>query len=144
MSVGKCFVDTNILIYAYDVSAGPKHVKAADLVKELWKTRQGLLSTQVLQEFYVNVTRKIARPLEASIARQIVADFARWAVVSIEPNSTLAAIDLQRDHLLSFWDAMIITSAMEGGADALLTEDLNHGQVISGLTVRNPFLEWAA
>ena len=72
MSVGKVFVDTNVLIYAYDVSSGVKHARAAELVTELWKSRTGLVSTQVLQEFYVTVTRKIARPLETSSARQII------------------------------------------------------------------------
>jgi predicted nucleic acid-binding protein len=140
MSVGKIFVDTNVLIYAYDVSAGSKHVRAAELVTELWKSRSGLVSTQVLQEFYVTVTRKIARPLESSSARQIVADLSRWEVVTIEPKTILAAIDLQRDHLLSFWDAMVVTTAANGSAEMLFTEDLNHGQVINGVTVRNPFL----
>ena len=140
MSVGKTFVDTNILIYAYDVSAGTKHARAAELVTELWKLRMGLVSTQVLQEFYVTVTRKIARPLESSSARQIIADLSRWEVMTIEPNTILAAIDLQRDHLLSFWDAMIVTTAANGNAETLFTEDLNHGQVIGGVTVRNPFL----
>jgi predicted nucleic acid-binding protein len=140
MSVGKIFVDTNVLIYAYDVSAGVKHLRAMELVTELWKMRTGLVSTQVLQEFYVTATRKIARPLESSFARQIVADFSRWEVITIEPKTILAAIDLQRDHLLSFWDAMIVTTAANGSAEILFTEDLNHGQVISGVTVQNPFL----
>jgi predicted nucleic acid-binding protein len=140
MSVGKIFVDTNVLIYAYDVSAGVKHLRAMELVTELWKLRTGLVSTQVLQEFYVTATRKIARPLESSFARQIVADLSRWEVVTIEPKTILAAIDLQRDHLLSFWDAMIVTTAANGSAEILFTEDLNHGQVISGVTVQNPFL----
>ena len=140
MSVGRTFVDTNILIYAYDVSAGAKHARAAELVTELWKSRMGLVSTQVLQEFYVTVTRKIARPLESSSARRIIADLSRWEVITIEPNTILAAIDLQRDHLLSFWDAMIVTTAANGNAETLFTEDLNHGQVIGGVTVRNPFL----
>jgi predicted nucleic acid-binding protein len=140
MSVGKVFVDTNVLIYAYDVSSGVKHARAAELVTELWKSRTGLVSTQVLQEFYVTVTRKIARPLETSSARQIISDLSRWEVVTIEPNTILAALDLQRDHLLSFWDAMNVTTALNGNAETLFTEDLNHGQVIGGVTVRNPFL----
>jgi predicted nucleic acid-binding protein len=140
MSVGRTFVDTNILIYAYDVSAGSKHARAAELVTELWKSRMGLVSTQVLQEFYVTVTRKIARPLESSSARRIITDLSRWEVITIEPNTILAALDLQRDNLLSFWDAMIVTTAANGNAETLFTEDLNHGQVIGGVTVRNPFL----
>lgn len=139
MSAGKVFVDTNILIYAYDTSAGDKHLTAARQLTEIWKSETGLISTQVLQEFYVNVTRKIEKPLNISVARTIIEDISRWEVVTVEPDTILAAIDLQREHLLSFWDAMIVAAAIAGGAETVLTEDLNHGQTISGVTVRNPF-----
>ena len=139
MNAGKVFVDTNILIYAYDISAGEKHLTALQQVTDLWKSETGLISTQVLQEFYVNVTRKIVKPLNISVARSIIEDMSRWEVVTVEPDTILAAIDLQREHLLSFWDAMIVAAAIVGGAETLLTEDLNHGQDISGVTIRNPF-----
>jgi len=139
MSAGKVFVDTNILIYAYDASAGNKHLTASQQVADLWKAETGLISTQVLQEFYVNVTRKISKPLNISVARSIVEDLSRWEVVTLEPDTILAAIDLQRDHLFSFWDAMIVAAAFAGGAETLLTEDLNHGQTINGITILNPF-----
>ena len=140
MSAGKTFLDTNVLIYAYDLSAGVKHGRAEELVAEIWKSRTGLISTQVLQEFYVTVTRKISRPLEPPVARQIIADLSCWGVVTIEPKTILAAIDIQCDHLLSFWDAMIVAAAAAGGADSVFTEDLNHGQVICGVRVINPFI----
>ena len=140
MNVGKTFLDTNVLVYAYDLSAGVKHGRAAEVVAETWKARTGLISTQVLQEFYVTVTRKISRPLEPAVARQIVADLSCWGVVTIEPKTILAAIDLQRDYLVSFWDAMIIAAAAAGGAESVFTEDLNHGQIICGVRIYNPFL----
>lgn len=139
MTAGKVFVDTNILIYAYDTSAGDKHLTAARQIAELWKSETGLISTQVLQEFYVNVTRKIAQPLNISVARSIIEDMSRWEVVTVEPDTILAAIDLQREHTLSFWDAMIVAAAIAGGSETLLTEDLSHGQTIRGVTIRNPF-----
>lgn len=140
MSADKVFVDTNILIYAYDTSAGTKHEAAHNLLSTLWKDRNGVISTQVLQEFYVNVTRKIPRPLEISFARMIVEDFAMWDVVTIETDTILAAIDLQQLNGLSFWDSMILAAAASAGASVLITEDLNHGQVITGVRVRNPFI----
>lgn len=136
----KLFVDTNILIYAYDTSAGQKHTVAVKLLADLWKTETGVISTQVLQEFYVNVTRKIAKPLEIPVARTIIEDLSRWEVVTVEPETILSAIDLQRDHLLSFWDAMILAAVFASGAETVLSEDMNHGQVIGGVAIRNPFL----
>jgi predicted nucleic acid-binding protein len=140
MSAGKAFLDTNVLIYAYDRSAGVKHERATEVVSEIWKSRTGLISTQVLQEFYVTVTRKISRPLDQAVARQIIVDLSCWEVVITDPKFILDAIDLQHEHMLSFWDAMIIAAAVKGGAEAILTEDLNHGQVISGVRVHNPFI----
>ncbi|HEY4745211.1 MAG TPA: PIN domain-containing protein [Desulfuromonadaceae bacterium] len=139
MSDGKVFVDTNILIYGYDTSAGSKHTVAAKLLADLWKSESGVLSTQVLQEFYVNVTRKIVRPLETIVARSIIEDLARWHVVTLETDTLLAAIDLQRTTMLSFWDAMIVAAAIAGGTEIIFTEDLNHGQIIGGVMVKNPF-----
>ena len=140
MSGDRYFVDTNILIYAYDTSAGIKHETAHTLLSSLWKNRNGVISTQVLQEFYVNVTRKIARPLEIASARMIIEDFATWDVVTIETDTILAAIDLQQLSALSFWDAMIMSAAASAGADVLLTEDLKHGQIIAGVKICNPFI----
>ena len=141
MSEDKTFLDTNIVIYAYDASAGLKHEIARQIMTELWTSGNGILSTQVLQEFYVNVTRKIPKPLDTDLARQIVADLLKWDVVVNGGDSILDAIDIQKRHNFSFWDAMIISSAVTGGAVTLLSEDLTDGQIIGGVAIRNPFTE---
>jgi predicted nucleic acid-binding protein len=134
------FLDTNILLYAHDRSAGPKFETAKKLVEELWQTEQGCLSLQVLQEFYINVTQKIPHPLDRMTARQLVSDLGHWRIHIPQVGDVLQAIDLQRAHSLSFWDAMIIQSALSAGCRRLVTEDLTHGQTFAGLVVTNPFL----
>lgn len=138
---GKSFLDTNILIYAYDRDAGQKREQAAELISALWKQRSGILSTQVLQEFYVNVTRKIPTPLSPAKARDIVRKYLTWPIIENNGASVLTASEIQERFLLSFWDALILAAAREGGAQELISEDFNHGQIILGLTIRNPFLD---
>ena len=133
------FVDTNILVYAYDLSAGNKYKLANQAVAECWENENGCISMQVLQEFYVTVTRKIAKPLESQIARQIVADLAHWRAHSPESTDLLQAIDLSQTHQLSFWDAMVVQSAAHLGCKRLLSEDLSDGQVYGNVRVINPF-----
>jgi predicted nucleic acid-binding protein len=135
------FLDTNILVYAFDRSAGEKHTLAAQLVEGCWKNENGCLSIQVLQEFFVTVTRKIATPLEPATARQIVADLAHWRMQAPDASDLLQAIDLQQNYQFSFWDAMVVQSAAGLGCKRLLSEDLNHGQVYGDLEVINPFRE---
>ena len=96
MSDDRQFVDTNVLVYAHDVTAGDKHSRARALVAELWDTREGCLSVQVLQEFFVTVTRKIPRPLEASATAQIIDDLAHWHVHAPAAGDVLAAIDIHQ------------------------------------------------
>lgn len=136
-----CFLDTNVLVYAFDHSAGEKHAIAAQLVKDLWENETGCISIQVLQEFFVTVTRKLAMPLEFRTARQVVADLAQWRLHTPEAGDLLQAIDLQRDYQLSLWDAQIVQSATGLGCKQLLSEDLNHGQVYGEVQVINPFRE---
>ena len=133
------FVDTNILIYAYDSSSGLHHRQANDLLDELWGQRKGALSTQVLQEFYVNVTRKIPQPLSPQQASQIISDYSVWPVVRPDVSSILASIRAAQLHQISFWDAMILTAAREIGAKVVWSEDLNSGQDYDGVKVCNPF-----
>ena len=135
----KAFLDTNIIIYAYDTSAGDKHQKARDLLTGLWESGLGMVSTQVLQEFHVTVTRKIPKPLDLTTAREIIADFLTWDVVVNDGDAILKAIDVQEKHGFSFWDSMVIAAAIAGGAAILLTEDLSGGQKIGGVEIRNPF-----
>lgn len=133
------FLDTNVLVYAYDLSAGQKHILAAQLVEECWGNENGCLSIQVLQEFFVTVTRKIAVPLDHQIARQIISDLAHWRLHVPNASDVLQAIDFQQSHQLAFWDAMIVQSAACLGCKQILSEDLNHGQVYGNVQVVNPF-----
>ena len=135
------FLDTNILVYAYDRSAGQKHNLAAQLMEECWENENGCISIQVLQEFFVTVTRKITMPLDHQTSRQIVADLAHWRLHAPEASDLLHAIDLQQSYQLAFWDALVVQSAASLGCKQLLSEDLNHGQVYGDVKVINPFRE---
>ena len=136
----KVFVDTNILIYAYDKDAGIKREKAVAVLLDLWNTKRGALSTQVLQEFYVNVTRKNSHPLGKQVARDIIERYAVWSVVTIDPNLVLRASRIEEDHRLSFWDALIVAAAEKAEAKSILSEDLNSGQRIGTVRIENPLL----
>ena len=131
------FVDTNLLVYAHDVSTGIKHDKARELIESLWGDRSGVLSTQVLQELYVSL-RKAPRPLPAGEARQIVSEYLRWEVVVNTGESVLQAVDLEMRYRLSFWDALIVQAAAASGAEVLYSEDLSSGQVYGTVRVVNP------
>lgn len=134
----KAFVDTNILIYAHDVDAAAKHETAKRILQELWSQRAGALSTQVLHEFYVNVTRKIASPLSKKSARSIVSNYLVWCV-DTSATEISAALAIEDEARIGFWDALIIAAAVKAGADRILSEDLNSGQSISGVRIENPF-----
>lgn len=134
------FIDTNILIYAHDSDAGRKRELASVILVELWQSRRGTLSTQVLQEFYVNVTRKIAHPLDREVASEIVERYAAWRPIPGDYELLLSAFQMERRFSLSFWDAMIAAAAVRSGAKTLLTEDLQHGQLLDGIRIENPFL----
>jgi predicted nucleic acid-binding protein len=133
------FVDTNVLIYAEDRDAKDKHLVARDLILELWDSREGVLSVQVLQEFYVNVTRKLKKPLSAVKAREIVEEYLTWTVIDNTGRMLLDAMELQRKAQLSFWDSLVVQAAIDAGCDRLYTEDLNAGQRIGSVTIVNPF-----
>jgi predicted nucleic acid-binding protein len=134
------FVDTNVLVYAHDVSAGEKHERAAQLIAELWENRTGCLSVQVLEEFYVTVTRKVARPLDVETAVEIVEELTHWRVHAPRPADVIEAIRIHRQLSISLWDALIIQSAARLGCGALWSEDLNVGQLYVGVRVQNPFV----
>ena len=136
---GKVFVDTNILIYAFDIDAGRKHEIAKEILKDLWAQKSGALSMQVLQEFYSNVTRKIAVPLSRSLARTIVMHYSQWCIET-SPAEITRAFQIEDLHQVSFWDALILAAAYKAEAGCVLTEDLNHGQRIEGIRIENPFL----
>ena len=138
---GKIFVDTNILIYAHDLDAGPRHDIAASAVEKLWENENGAMSTQVLQEFYVCITKKISKPFFQARARGIIENYLSWYIEINEPDTVLLASEIEERHLLSFWDALIIAAACRAKVDKILTEDLNHGQEIEGILIENPFAE---
>ena len=138
MSV-KTFIDTNILIYAYDVDTEKKHLVAKEVLNKLWMDRTGVLSTQVLQEFYVNVTRKISKPLTKKTARAIIDSYGVWCI-DTTPAEIATAFRIEDDARISFWDALICAAALKAGADRILSEDLNAGQKISNVLIENPFV----
>ena len=134
------FVDTNILVYAFDRSAGTKHEIARDHVAKLWEDELGCLSIQVLQEFYVIATQKIRTPLAPKQAAKVIADFGQWRVHSPSVRDVQFAIEIQTRYQVSFWDAMILCSAVQLGCDRLWTEDLNPGQRYMNVQVANPLI----
>jgi len=134
------FIDTNILIYAFDVSTGDKHRKASKLIEEIWMDEKGCISIQVLQEFYVNVTRKALRGLEPVQAVAIIRDLSNWKVHRPDSEDVLAAISIQQKYQISFWDAMIVRSAQECNCKILCSEDFSNGQNYAGVKVTNPLL----
>jgi predicted nucleic acid-binding protein len=134
----KTFVDTNVLIYAHDVDAKAKHERAKNVLRELWGHRTGALSTQVLQEFYVNVTRKIAKPLSKAEARLVVNSYSIWCIETT-PAELAAAFQIEDKARIGFWDALIVASAAKAGAVRILSEDLNPQQTIVGIRIENPF-----
>lgn len=141
MSAEKAFVDTNILIYAHDRGADQRHQIAQELIDQLWRDRSGAVSTQVLQEFYVNVRRQAKNPLSKAEAKRLIRDYLSWEVVIIGGEDVLHAIDLETRYKISFWDAMIIQAANAADADILYTEDLNDRQRYGSVVARNPFAE---
>jgi predicted nucleic acid-binding protein len=134
----KCFVDTNILVYAHDFTQKTKHERARALVQELWETGKGVLSTQVLQELCVSLRRKAARPLPATEVGKIIEDYARWEIVVNTAQSILEAMEIEVRHKISFRDALIVQAAESYGAEVLYSEDLADGQKYGGVRVVNP------
>lgn len=133
------FVDTNVVLYAYDQREPEKSAIARTIMSDLWRTREGVLSTQVLQELYVNLTRKLRVVLPRSKARALVGRYGRWPVHVITTGDILEAVDLEQRHSLSFWDALIVVAAIRGGAERILSEDLQDGRTIGGVRIENPF-----
>jgi len=132
------FVDTNILMYAHDTSAGAKHERARTLVEKLWRDRSGVVSTQVLQELSVNLRRKAGQPLEVKPTREIVADYLTWQVIVNDGESILEALDLEAQYRISFWDALVLQAAQASGAEVMYSEDLSDGQMYGSVRVVNP------
>jgi predicted nucleic acid-binding protein len=135
MSV-KYFVDTNILFYAHDRQAGPKHDRAKRLLIELLDSDSGVLSTQVLQELCVNLRRK--DNLAADETRRLIQDFLAWEIVVNTAESVLGGLEIESRHDISFWDALIIYATQTAGAEILYSEDLNDGHMFGSVRIANP------
>ncbi len=135
--MARSFLDTNILLYSDDSFDARKNQIAVDLLADLRVTKAGVISTQVLQEYFANAVGKLN--LDVMLARRRVELFAKFDVVIPSLELILAAIDLQRLNSLSFWDAMIVQAARVSGCEILLSEDMQHGQTIAGLRIVNPF-----
>lgn len=131
------FVDTNVLLYAFDSGAAEKHRAALELVKRLWMERRGWISLQVMQEFYVSATRKLKLPVNQATLQ--VHRLRLWRVHRPLVEDVLAAIELHQGHSVSFWDALILRSAQASQCSILWSEDLSHGQRWGNLEVRSPF-----
>jgi predicted nucleic acid-binding protein len=135
----KTFIDTNVLVYAHDTDAGDRHATAKALLADLWDSRSGSLSTQVLQEFYAVVTRKFRPPMPRARARSVVAAYGEWCDIATEPQLIVAASRLEEEHTLSCWDALIVQAAIRVGAERLVSEDLQDGRRFGVLRIENPF-----
>ena len=136
----KTFVDSNILLYVYDHAAGWKQEICKQVVQDLWRQRSGVISTQVMQEFYNNATRKLRKPMTYEAARAELKLYEAWEVVQVDPSLIQIASNIQEMVRLSFWDSLIVAAAQRANASVLLSEDLNHGQVIGGVRIHNPLL----
>lgn len=133
------FVDTNVFVYAYDGGAGTKAERARELVAGLWRSSQGCLSLQVLQELFVTITRKVPKPMPAAAAAALIEDLSRWTLHEPVRADVLAAIELHRRKRISLCDALILQSARQLRCQTIWSEDLNTGLVFGALRVRNPF-----
>jgi predicted nucleic acid-binding protein len=138
---GRLFLDTNVLVYAFDDADRRKQERAWGILNAVGQDGTGMLSTQVLQEFYVTVTRKLDRPLDEETAERVVGALTALPVVQIDPSMVQAAIRTSRAHQLSLWDALILQAAMASGCKELYTEDLQEGFQVGGVRVVDPFGE---
>jgi len=137
-TTSRAFLDTNVLVYSDDPRDPAKQAKALNLIKDHLRLRTGVVSLQVLQEYFVTVTRKLS--LEAGFARNKVEIFSKFNVAAPAVDDILAAIDLHRLHGFSYWDALVLRMARQSGCRVVLSEDMQHGQAIDGVRIVNPFL----
>ena len=134
------FVDTNVLVYARDDLEPEKQPVARGWLEYLWNTGAGRTGIQVLNEYYVNVTRNVRQPMAPEVARSEISDLAEWQPVGIDERLVAAAWEIEDRYDFHFWDALVVAAAQAAGCDALLTEDLHDGQDLDGVVVVNPFL----
>jgi predicted nucleic acid-binding protein len=138
---GRTFFDSNVLVYLFDEDSPAKQARAREIFDEHARTGDIVLSPQVLQEFYVNVTRKLARALPPPAALSVVAHLNTFPLVPVDGATVLRAVQLHQNATLSFWDALIVQAALEGSCKKLLSEDMQHGRRFHDLVIENPFGE---
>lgn len=137
MPAAKVFLDANVLVYAHDASAGRKQIVSRDWLARLARNGDGVISTQMLQEFFVTVTRKLAVPPLA--AKAVMKTFQVFEIVQVTPGLIDEAIDCAVLNQLSFWDSLVLAAAASAGCTTLLSEDMNPGQIALGVKVQNPY-----
>jgi len=135
---GKAFLDTNVLVYLFDHDEQSKRERAREILESA-EPSEFVLSTQILSEFYVTVTRKLKRPLDPDLAAQAIDWLELLSVVSVDTALIKSAIHTSRLSQISYWDGLVVAAAARAGCERLLTEDLNGGQEIGGVYVENPF-----
>jgi len=133
------FVDTNVLVYAFEKGGSPKKRAAQHLMNELMEEDRLRLSTQVLQELFVTLTRKVSQHCSIEEALAVLEDLTAWPLMVVDYAAIRTAIGLADQARLSFWDALVVVAAMRSGAAVLYTEDMNDGQEILGVRITNPF-----
>ena len=135
----RIFVDTNVFVYLFDGEEPAKQQRAREVVSELMRSGALVLSSQVLGELYVIITRKLAFPLEPATALRALGDLAVFPVVAVDAALAQRAAARTTAEQIAYWDALILEAAVEAGADTIYSEDLQHGRAYQGLTVQNPF-----
>jgi predicted nucleic acid-binding protein len=135
----KAFVDTNVLVYAHDLDAGEKQPIAIEIISDLWESGNGVISTQVLQELYVTLTKKVPSPPNKSQVRRILNNYLAWELAVNNGETILQASEIEETYNISFWDAMVVSAAYSKNAAIILTEDLSAGLLIEGIRIVNPF-----
>lgn len=134
---GRSFLDSNLLVYTDDAGHPGKQELAIELIARCRRDQDGVVSIQVLQEYFVATTRKLG--VDPALARRKVELFGQLPLVSTQLVDVIGAVDLHRLHGLRFWDALIIRSAQQAGCSRLLSEDMQHGRRIDGLEIVDPF-----
>ena len=137
---GKCFVDTNVLVYVHDLSAGAKCRRAQELTRDLWDSQSGVISTQVLQELYIALRRRLKIPFSVADAGAILRDYFHWEVVINNRDAIIRATEIEARFKISFLDGLILQAAEKAGTTVLYTEDLSHGQIYGTVRALNPFV----
>ena len=135
---GRVFLDANVLVYAQDIGAPDKQRKSREIIGRVSDSGDGVISTQVMQEYFVAATRKIGVPPLA--AKGVLKTFAVFEIVQVSPALIQEAIDCSILNQLSFWDSLILAAAASAGCSTVLTEDLNPGQIVLGVKIQNPFV----